>query len=88
MHEMVQRRAAAEEKKIVAEVRSHMPPEEIRRVDADAKKYFEGVEKLTLSTTLTARVKDSRDHHHQAKNLLNTGVTSRKQRMSTPTTKR
>ncbi|CAN5172614.1 hypothetical protein BH10CYA1_BH10CYA1_39070 [soil metagenome] len=44
MHEIVQKRALAEEKKIVAEVRSHMTPEEIRKVDADAKKYAEGVE--------------------------------------------
>ncbi|MBS1954367.1 MAG: hypothetical protein JST89_09275 [Cyanobacteria bacterium SZAS-4] len=44
MHDEVRRRAQLEEKQIVAEVRSHMTPEERRQVDADAKKYLEGVE--------------------------------------------
>lgn len=44
MHETVQQRALEQEKKITAEVRSHMTPEQIAKVDADAKKYAEGVE--------------------------------------------
>ncbi len=44
MHELVQQRAREQEKKITAEVRSHMTPEQIAKVDADAKKYAEGVQ--------------------------------------------
>lgn len=44
MHEEIQRRAKVEEQKIIKEVRSHMTPEEIRRVDADAKKFAEAIE--------------------------------------------
>ena len=43
-HDMIQKRAQAEEKKIVAEVRSHMTPEQIAKVEADAKKYADGSE--------------------------------------------
>lgn len=46
MHKEVQRRAQLEENKIVAEVRSHMTPAEIRQVDADAKKYAEAIENM------------------------------------------
>lgn len=44
MHDEVRRRAQVEEKKIIAEVRSHMTPAEIRQVEADMKKYAAGVE--------------------------------------------
>jgi len=43
MHELVQQRAREQEKKITAEVRSHMTPEQIAKIDADAKKYAEAV---------------------------------------------